>query len=608
MKIIKSLLLLLIVVSTSACRSIPDESELRAEEVIAKTQDRQEQILRQQLSNTYPPSGLWYEENFAFAAYYFNQKTHEADEGLIRVQDHFMDELTGSAHWHVYLLARLYWMYSSKGTNPRMSQEAENALVSIMYEYLSKDSYVGSDMGDIGYVWTYKGSENHHLQGYVSTWSAAHILKELPEYKDVKIDGIEVSSLALSLDSYFKSYFKEKATKGLLTEVASPGYAKYSLNTLYNIYDFAEDEELKNLADMFLNLYFADWAIEQFDGLRGGSKHRSYTGVNSYGLSANEGWFPFGLGTSTKHPGYTSAVTTTWRPNVLVAELALAQEDRGTYEITSRRPGLIVAGSKGNEISPDGGEFLRYTYHTPQFNMGVSMVPALNASSWVGVSSQNRCNLILFSGTPAKIYTQRPTRSSGSVYNAEWGVQHKGVRILQMLPAPFSEHATGQLVFFSKSLDLKEEGAWVFAEAADAYCAVKVAQGNAILRSPTKEDYRGGKGDLNAGTYLDLENSLSPIVFEISPKEAYVSYAAFKEEIKSNTLTEEGSVLTYSSKAYENTLTLYSDYSQLPKINSKTVNLNPDFVYQSPFINGDFGQGVVTISKGGKKLVLNFND
>jgi hypothetical protein len=49
MKIIKSLLLLLIVVSTSACRSIPDESELRAEAAIAKTAERQEAILQKQL-------------------------------------------------------------------------------------------------------------------------------------------------------------------------------------------------------------------------------------------------------------------------------------------------------------------------------------------------------------------------------------------------------------------------------------------------------------------------------------------------------------------------------------------------------------------------------
>jgi hypothetical protein len=617
LKRIAYLLLLLFGATTSAFGVTlalqDDPNEIKAKQVIAKTQERQEDILRKQLDKPYPGSGFWHDEDFAFGAYYFNQSKGLAEDGLARVRNSFINTApddvfweTG-AHWHVYLLARLYWMYSSKSATPRMSKVIENYLADIMYAYLTNSKYVGKNMVDYNFIWTYKGSENHHLQAYVSAWSAAHILKDLPEYKDMKIGDIGLSQFTQEFDSYFKLYFREKATKGLLTEIASPTYVKYSLNTLYNIYDFTDDAELKKLADMFLNLYIADWAIEQFDGLRGGSKHRSYTGSSSYELASSVGWFAFGLGSPTKHPGFTSAATTTWRPDVLVAELALAQKDRGTYEVVSRRPGLRRPGTSGNEANPGGGQLLRYTYHTPEFIMGMSMLPALSYDAWVAISSQNRCNQILFNGTPAKIFTQRYTPEAGSVYNAEWGVQHKGVMILQMLPEPLSHSAKGQLVFFSKSLNLVEEGGWVFAEADSAYCAVKVVQGNAMLRHPVKEDYRDGQGDLNAGTYLELEDSASPIVFEVAPKESYSSFEAFQEEIQNNTLAENDAVLTYYSKAYQDTLTLYTDYSQLPEINGTPVNLNPDFVYQSPFINGNFGQSVVTISMGDKNLVLDFD-
>ncbi len=613
MKRIAYLLLLLFTTSTIAYGGTmapqDDPNEDKAKEVIAKTQERQEKILRQQVDNPYPGSGFWHDENFAFGAYYFNQRTQEADDGIIDIKISFMEELPGGSHWHVYLLARLYWMYSSKSETPRMSEKAEKAIEDIMYKYLTDESeYVRKDMVNIEYVWTYKGSENHHLQAYVSAWSAAHILKDLPEYKDMKIGDIGVADFALKFDSYFKLYFREKATKGLLTEIASPTYVKYSLNTLYNIYDFTDDAELKKLADMFLNLYFADWAIEQFEGLRGGSKHRSYTGSASLSLNSSVGWFAFGLGLPSPHPGFTSAATTTWRPDVLVAELALAQKKRGTYEVVSRRPGLRKPGTTGNEINSEGGQLLRYTYHTPEFIMGMSMLPALSYNEWTGICSQNRHNAILFNGTHlATIFTQRLTPAAGSVYNAEWGVQHKGVMILQMLPEPFSKSAKGQLVFFSKSLNLVEEGGWVFAEADSAYCAVKVVQGNAMLRHPAKEDYRDGQGDLNAGTYLDLENAVSPIVFEVAPKRSYSSFEAFQEEIQHNTLSENGPAVTYQSTAYQDTLTLYTDYSQLPEINGTPINLIPDFVYQSPFINGEFGKGVVTINRGSKDLVLDFN-
>lgn len=584
-----------------------DPKEESAREAIAKTEERQEDILRQQLDDPYPNSGFWHDEDFAFGAYYFNEKTREADAGLIGISKTFMTEMPDNAHWHVYLLARLYWMYSSVSDTPRMSSGAEAALLTIMNEYLTKSHYISMDMGNSEYVWTYQESENHHLQAYISAWSAAHILKEHAEYENMIIDGITVDSLARSLDSYFKVYFKEKATKGLLTEIASPTYVKYSLNTIYNIYDFTDDTGLKDLTGMFLNLYFADWAIEQFDGLRGGSKHRSYPGRDSYQLNGNVGWFPFGLGSPTKHPGFMCAATTTWRPEVLVAELALAQENRGAYEIISRRPGLKVEGRENNrEASPEGGKLLRYTYHTPEFIMGMSMVPLLKHDDWTGISCQNRSNQILFGGLPAKIYTQRFAPSSGSVYNTEWGVQHKGLMLLQMLPSPYSKSANGQLVFFSASLNILKTTNWVFVEAANAYCAIMVLKGNSHLREPTKDDFREGKGDINDGVYLELEEPLSPILFEVVPKTNYNSYTDFRTEIRNNYLSINGNTIKYRSKAYDTELTFYTDFSNLPEINDTKVDLTPAFVYQSPFINSQFGQEIITISMGDKNMLLDF--
>ena len=622
MKIKSAITLLLAVVTSAYSKEVTNTAQdslsgLKAKEVIANTSVRQEMVLNELIKKPYPKEGDWRAENDAFAAYHFNKKTQEADEGLIRVKNSYIDEMPHNAHWHVYLQARLYWLYSSKSPAPRMSQEAEDALIEMMYVYLTRNSLVTAGMWNPEHVWTYISSENHQLQGHVSAWSAAKILKDHPQYKTTRIEGKSLSAFAKAGDVFFKRYFKEKATKGLLSEVASPSYVKYSLNTLYNLYDFSDDLELKRLTGLFLNLYFADWAIEQFDGLRGGSKHRSYKDESSNGLTGNNGWFPFGLGQSSKHPGRIAAATTTWRPDVLVAELALAQEDRGTYEIRSRRPGLRVAGSENRrEAAPEGGQLLRYTYHTPQFIMGTSMVPALSPNAWTAISSQNRINSILLNGTtPAKIFTQRQPRNNtkkSQTYNREWGVQDQGVMILQHLPKPIGAKDNvryAQYVFFSKSLPLIENGGWVFTEYEEAYCAVKVVQGDATLRAPAEADFRNEKGGPNVGTFLELQNFQSPIVFEVSAKERYFSFEAFQREILGNTLAQNGRVVTYRSKAYRNTLTLYSDYSQLPAINGTPVDLNPDFVYQSPFINGNFGQATITISnRADKQLVLNFNE
>ena len=576
---------------------------------IAGTQERQEAILRKSLDNPFPKTGAWREAWVAFGAYYFDEKIEAAEEGILRVQQQYLQEVPESSHWHVYLLARLYWMYSSKGADPKMSPATEDAILKVLSLSLKdKGEYaVDRHMADPSFIWTYKGSENHHLMFYVSTWSAAHILSRSKDYSRFEVNGVPMHTLAKNLDEYFKLYLKEKATKGLLTEIATPTYAKYSLNVLYNLYDFSSDPELKQLTDNFLNLYFADWAIEQFRGFRGGSKHRAYKGVASMTLKESTGWIPFGLGVESCHPGFMAAATTEWRPNPLIVELALSSESRGQYAVSSRRPGLRTANAKSDsECSPEGGELLRYTYQTPQFNMGMSMVPALKSDAWVPVSSQNRLNQILFSGHPLdKIFTQRPVLDKGSTYNAEWGVQDKGVMILQALNTPYSKSVHGQYIYFSVLLDPIKKNEWWFVESSDAYCAIKIVKGGATLREPTKADDRYSKTP-PYGLYLVLEDPFSPIIFEAIAKENYSSIEAFQEEIFSNKLLSKSRSIEYYSRAYNNHLTLYSDYSQLPKINGETINLNPPFVYQSPFINAAFGGDSVNISVGDRELNLNF--
>ncbi len=83
--------------ATIACNSttnLPtDQNEERAKEVIAKTQERQEDIMSQQLAMPYPGSGFGREIDFAFGAYHFNQRTNEADEGLILVKNSYMKSI-----------------------------------------------------------------------------------------------------------------------------------------------------------------------------------------------------------------------------------------------------------------------------------------------------------------------------------------------------------------------------------------------------------------------------------------------------------------------------------------------------------------------------------
>ncbi len=460
---------------------------------------------------------------------------------------------------------------------------------------------------------------------WVSFWGAAQIFSDHPDYQNrTYADGSTPAEMALAFDEYFKAYARERATKGLLAEIASPTYAKYSLNTWYNLADFADDPVLKKRMDRLLNVYWADWAIEQLDGVRGGSRHRCYTGRASAEQSggAEAAWFHFGVGVeASKHPGTICAATTFWRPDPVVAELALDSESRGEYAFVSRRPGLKESDEVVNWVEdashpihkprginllhPQGGPLLRTSWCTPDFVAGMSQVAPLEQNEWTAICGQNRWNGIIFAGHPtARIFTQPLQPKKGSVYNAEWGVQHKGVMILQRLRA---SNAKGQMVWFDSSLKRVEKGEWVFAEAPQAYAAVRIARGGGTWRPDSVEQRREGKGRDGVGDWLVLQDAFSPVILEVARQKAYASFDAFQSAILANAFSWKGEMLCYRSEGYDTALTLPVTAATPPLIDGVPVNWAPKKVYDSPFLKGDFGSGVVTIRSRDRELILDFN-
>ena len=52
--------------------------------------------------------------------------------------------------------------------------------------------------------------------------------------------------------------------------MANDWYNCHTLKGIYNLYDFSADQKLRKKAGNFLTLYYARWAQEQIDGVRGG--------------------------------------------------------------------------------------------------------------------------------------------------------------------------------------------------------------------------------------------------------------------------------------------------------------------------------------------------
>ena len=69
----------------------------------------------------------------------------------------------------------------------------------------------------------------------------------------------------------------------------------------------------------------------------------------------------------------------------------------------------------------------------------------------------------------------------------------------------------------------------------------------------------------------------------------------------------EGTTLTHTGLSGDR-FTFFTDQTELPRVNDEPVNLAPTRVYDSPFVQSDWKSGLVTVQKGARKIVLNFNE
>jgi hypothetical protein len=212
---------------------------------------------------------------------------------------------------------------------------------------------------------------------------------------------------------------------------------------------------------------------------------------------------------------------------------------------------------------------------------------------------------VIFAGHPSARLCPQPLQpAKGSVYNAHWSVQKKGVLIAQRLKG---SNAKGWRIWFDSALKREERGGWVFAEAPQAFAAVRVVAGQTAWESDTAAQHREGKGATDLGAWLACLDPFSPVILEVARKADVAGFRAFQDAVLANPPQWDGRRLEYRSALYGVTLTLFADYSQPPQIDGRPVDYAPAHVFDSPFLQSHWGSGVVTVRKGDEKLVLDFN-
>jgi hypothetical protein len=498
-------------------------------------------------------------------------------------------------------LIRPYYLFKAPGYffNGRMTTAAANNLVAQMWAYAMPYSKLSQAAG----TWNIYDSENHDAQAKSFNLLAAQIFKNRADYRDqVYADGSTPAQQYQAWHDHWSNYFDERAKRGLFVEVASPTYHGYTLQAILNIYNFAEDPVLRRKAGMILDLDFADYAQQQLQNVWGGAKSRSYP-VNSYdgqGDSMTDfGYLLFGPTAPVRNNHILMLATSGYYPPEVIRSLAIDRVGKGSFEDTTRRPGVGPPGWDANNdwhVDPTRS-VVNYTYSTPDYVLGAAEVNP--ADDHIGPSNQNRWEGIIFDTTTRdRVYPQAAPTSVSTTQDAFFAVQKKNVLITRK--HRYTTQPT--LVYFPATLDaVNEQSGWLFVKEGSAYLAVRPANGG--YRWLTSAKNKAASIDQR---FVSLSDQGSPIIFEAARAVQYASFAAFKTDILDNPRSFANGVLNYT--ASNGTKFVFTMDGRTPKVNGSPISYAPPNLFDSPFMKSPWTSGKINISKSGRSATYDFSN
>lgn len=547
--------------------------------------------------------------DYAFKCFWLNEDIESANKALLENTNYYIGYPRAysdkdSFYWGADELCKMLEFYGSKGSiKPGLIQrKVEERIYLMMYQYSKQQSKVAKADYSKSKTWYIDESENHHIQRFYVAWHFAKFLMKDPLYKTKAYDdGFNAACHYKAWNSFAKEWVRERGRKGLFIEMANDGYGLETLKGVYNLYDFG-DKELSVLSKNLLDLYWAAWAQEQIDGVRGGAKCRVYPSAawNGNTTFRNLAWYYLGINTvNAPHGNLFTLVTSKYRMPIEVMYLALNKEERGAYEINQRRLGLA---EKGFFFPPDyhvldSEGLIRYSYCTPEFIAGSFFCKALPYEDWVMISSQNRWAGVIFSGDEnARIYAQCMPLKDNRAYNQYWCVQHKGSMVFQKLDSLVSSRGARDMEFFISKAGLSDLlvcDNCVFVESKGAYAAIRCINTSFRIK------------EVQNGTWIIPKDVYSPIILEVDLKENYKNYEDFQNKVRVMQCTISNEQFNYHSLS-GSILTMDLRRRNLPSINGTPINLTPVMGMDSPFLQTKYNSGIVTI-RSNKKLILDFN-
>jgi hypothetical protein len=308
--------------------------------------------------------------------------------------------------------------------------------------------------------WTAEGTENHINMSRTSGYIFA---EQMLEYPGVFPEAEQWRKMMKEWLTYYAKRIYEVGTG----EFNASTYGVFNIIGFLNLYDFAKDPEVRELARAVLDYYACELALHNFQGMTSGAESRGAPSMQSLDHETEYlSWLWFGgitraksqnlfLSKTSKYPLQSvHAVTSKYRPSGDILYLN-STKFIGENWYVNAKPSYLLARP---------GYIKQFLYNTSNFSLGSAIYPygafassAYKNTTWkllMAVDDDKESPQIISGG--GTYYSDR----KGMIRNPYTQVvQHKNVLImLNLLPENYREiHEDMELIFEEWKKDWQED-------------------------------------------------------------------------------------------------------------------------------------------------------
>jgi hypothetical protein len=444
-------------------------------------------------------------------------------------------------------------------------------------------------------------SENHALQFHAARLVAAQVLGRR-RFEAYGRDGQELVEID---QAWIERFIRFRARQGW-GEFDSTVYLAVDMESLLTVRDFAQNRELRRMAQDMCNLLLADMAVDMVGGQLAGAHGRTYdvdllnpASTSSYALMHL--YFDQGEGNLISHFRPVECLLSDFRPDALVIDIATGRnrpyvnrERKHLHRLTDALPETVGPGS-----------IRKYTWWEPTFAIGAVQrqdpYGADSPDAWYARHQQVEWELVLAGNPPVSVFTHHPGKSEIHRYWTGDNCCECG-SFFQNGPAVVGVYRIAAKQPFQcihghlprKQLDeVVQQGRWVFFRRGEVYAGLWAANG---WRWTTEGEF--------ADREMISDGATNAIVCEAGTKAQFGTFQSFQEQLAAAAIhfDPQAVSLEYCSPRHGR-LGVDADGGRF--LDGRPADLDYP-TWDSPYLRSAWDSGLVELAKGGRGLVLDF--